>query len=156
MTTFYCLTFESPPTWGARSPYLYPPEQGSPFIPPGTGFPFRRLLLLAGLRWRYSTPPQHGSIISSGLGSLLYSLGRIQQETPFPNNPFIVACVFAAAGTCLQSRCLVINVYSGFALPAFRLFVTIYCLFNYSIYVVYLTALSVAQAIASNGKMIRE
>jgi hypothetical protein len=25
------------------------------------GFPFRRLLLLAGLRWRYSTPPPHGS-----------------------------------------------------------------------------------------------
>jgi hypothetical protein len=24
-------------------------------------FPFRRLLRLAGLRWRYSTPPPHGS-----------------------------------------------------------------------------------------------
>jgi hypothetical protein len=27
-------------------------------------FPFRRLLRLAGLRWRYSTPPPHGSIFS--------------------------------------------------------------------------------------------
>jgi hypothetical protein len=36
---------------GARSPYLYPP---------GTGFPFRRLLRLVGLRWRFSTPPPHG------------------------------------------------------------------------------------------------
>jgi hypothetical protein len=26
-------------------------------------FPFRRLLRLAGLRWRYSTPPPHGSTI---------------------------------------------------------------------------------------------
>jgi hypothetical protein len=32
-------------------------EHGVPVIPPGTGLPFRRLLRLAGLRWRYSTPP---------------------------------------------------------------------------------------------------
>jgi hypothetical protein len=35
-------------------------EQGGLVIPPGTGFPFRRLLRLAGLRWRCSTPPPHG------------------------------------------------------------------------------------------------
>jgi hypothetical protein len=29
-------------------------EQGGPVIPPGTGFPLRRLLRLAGLGWRYS------------------------------------------------------------------------------------------------------
>jgi hypothetical protein len=32
-------------------------QQGGPVIPPGTGFPSRRLLRLAGLRWRYSKPP---------------------------------------------------------------------------------------------------
>jgi hypothetical protein len=37
-----------------------PQEQGDPVIPPGTGFPFRHLLRLAGLRWRYSTQPPHG------------------------------------------------------------------------------------------------
>jgi hypothetical protein len=37
-----------------------PQDQGGPVIPPGTGFPFRRLLRLAGLRWRYSTLPPHG------------------------------------------------------------------------------------------------
>jgi hypothetical protein len=30
MTTFYCLRFETPSTWGARSPYLYPPRTGWP------------------------------------------------------------------------------------------------------------------------------
>jgi hypothetical protein len=35
--------------------------QGGPFIPPDTGFPFSRLLRLAGLRWRYSNPPPHGT-----------------------------------------------------------------------------------------------
>jgi hypothetical protein len=33
--------------------------QGGPVIPPGTGFPFRRLLRLAGLRWRYCNTPSH-------------------------------------------------------------------------------------------------
>jgi hypothetical protein len=42
---------ETPQTWGPG-----PREQGGPYIPPGTGFPFRRLLRLAGLRWRYSIP----------------------------------------------------------------------------------------------------
>jgi hypothetical protein len=28
MTTFYCLRFETPQTWRARSPYLYPPGNG--------------------------------------------------------------------------------------------------------------------------------
>jgi hypothetical protein len=42
-------------------PRIYmPQEQGGPVIPPGSGFPFRRLLRLAGLRWWYSTPPPHG------------------------------------------------------------------------------------------------
>jgi hypothetical protein len=60
MTTFYCPRLETPPTWRTRSPVYILKEQGGPVIPPGTGFPFCRLLQLAGLRWRYSTPPPHG------------------------------------------------------------------------------------------------
>jgi hypothetical protein len=34
MTKFYCLRFQTPPTWRARSPYLYPPGIGlSSYIP---------------------------------------------------------------------------------------------------------------------------
>jgi hypothetical protein len=36
-----------------------PQDQGGQVIPPGTGFPLCRLLRLAGLRWRYSSPPPH-------------------------------------------------------------------------------------------------
>jgi hypothetical protein len=43
--------------------YNFPQEQGGPVIPPGTGFPFCRLLRLAGLRWMYSNPPPHGLIV---------------------------------------------------------------------------------------------
>jgi hypothetical protein len=49
------------PQPGGPDPRSYiPQEQGGPIIPPGTGFHFRRLLRLVGLRWRYSTPPPHG------------------------------------------------------------------------------------------------
>jgi hypothetical protein len=36
-----------------------PQEQGGPVTPPGTAFPFRRVLRIAGLRLRYSNPPQY-------------------------------------------------------------------------------------------------
>jgi hypothetical protein len=49
------------PQPGGPSPRIYIlQEQGGPVIPRSTGFPFRRLLRLAGLRWRYSTQPPHG------------------------------------------------------------------------------------------------
>jgi hypothetical protein len=40
MTTFYCLRFETPPTWRARSPYLYPPGTGWPRYNPRHWVPF--------------------------------------------------------------------------------------------------------------------
>jgi hypothetical protein len=57
---FIVPVFEAPPIWRSRPQYLYIPQgQDGPVTPPGTGFPFRRLLWLAGLRWRYcNTPPQ--------------------------------------------------------------------------------------------------
>jgi hypothetical protein len=45
---------------GPGSRIYIPQEQSGPVIPPGTGFPFRRLLRLARLRWRYSNPPPGG------------------------------------------------------------------------------------------------
>jgi hypothetical protein len=54
---FYSLKFETPQP-GGPGPHIYiPQEQGDPVITPGTGFHFRRLLRLAGLRWRCSTSP---------------------------------------------------------------------------------------------------
>jgi hypothetical protein len=48
--------------WRIRCPYLYPTGTEGPIIHPGTGFHFRRLILLAGLQWRYSNPPPQGLI----------------------------------------------------------------------------------------------
>jgi hypothetical protein len=40
MTIFYCLRFETPPTRGSRSPYLYPPGTGWPSYTPRHWVPF--------------------------------------------------------------------------------------------------------------------
>jgi hypothetical protein len=69
MITFYCLRFETLPTWWARSPHLYSPGTGWPSYTPDIGFLFRRLLRLAGLRWRYSTPPPYERLSLHKLGT---------------------------------------------------------------------------------------
>jgi hypothetical protein len=38
--TIFTVSSETPPIWTARSPYLYPPEQGGPIIPRALGFLF--------------------------------------------------------------------------------------------------------------------
>jgi hypothetical protein len=54
---------------------------------------------------------------------------RIQQKTLFLSLSLyiasIIACLFVAAGTCLQSRCLGMIVYSGSAIPPFTRYFTI-------------------------------
>jgi hypothetical protein len=51
------LIRDSPNLEGQILVFISPQEQGGPVISPGIGFPFRRLLGLAELRWRYSNPP---------------------------------------------------------------------------------------------------
>jgi hypothetical protein len=52
-------TRDPPP--GGSGPRIYVlQEQGGPVITPSTGFPFRLLIRLVGLRWGYYKPPPHG------------------------------------------------------------------------------------------------
>jgi hypothetical protein len=54
------VSLVSNPQPGGPDSCIYVPQlEGGPVIPLGTGFHFRLLLRLAGLRWRYSTPPPH-------------------------------------------------------------------------------------------------
>jgi hypothetical protein len=60
------------PKPGGPGPRIYiPQEQGGPVITLGTWFPFRRLLRLTGLRWRYLGPPPRGWRYSKPLESIL-------------------------------------------------------------------------------------
>jgi hypothetical protein len=51
------------PALRIRSLYLCIPVTGEPVIPPGNWFPFRCLLLVAGLVWKYSNPPPDGGFL---------------------------------------------------------------------------------------------
>jgi hypothetical protein len=57
---YFTVSDSRPPNLEGQVPVFLFPRTVWPFIPTGTGFPFRRFLRLAGLRWRYSNPPPHG------------------------------------------------------------------------------------------------
>jgi hypothetical protein len=59
ITTFYCLKFDTPLTWTARSPYLYPPGTGRPGYTPRHWVSFSSPHTTRLLRWRYWTSPPH-------------------------------------------------------------------------------------------------
>jgi hypothetical protein len=80
MTIFYCLRFETSSTCRVRSPYLDPQEQTGPVTPPRTGFHFRRLLRLAGLRLMYSTGLHMGLIVQPHVTASLPP----EKESPVP------------------------------------------------------------------------
>jgi hypothetical protein len=71
MARFYCLRFETPQPGGPGPRIYIPQEQGGSVIPPSTGFPFHRLLRLAGLRWWYLTLPPQGETTDTVYNSLL-------------------------------------------------------------------------------------
>jgi hypothetical protein len=96
---YLTVSFDTLPTWWARSLYLYPPGTGWPSYTPGIGFPFCRLLRLAGLRWRYSNPPPHGSIVSeiciSGVELRQYHFQTLTQTKEMPGALRQGRCIFA-------------------------------------------------------------
>jgi hypothetical protein len=49
-------------------------------------FPFRRLLRLAGLRWRYSTPPPQRDYLELDRDSGIQAVGRTGNGTCFKNS----------------------------------------------------------------------
>jgi hypothetical protein len=61
-------------------------------LPQIRDFAIRRLLRLAGLRWRYSTPPPHGSPITPALTNTSYNhFARTSRKTQSPilqNEPY--------------------------------------------------------------------
>jgi hypothetical protein len=74
MAIFYCLRFETPPTY-------IPPEEGGPVIPPGTGFPFRCFLRLSRTRWRCSNRLPRGGERERVIYVILKSSVRTSQGT---------------------------------------------------------------------------
>jgi hypothetical protein len=59
-------------------------EQGGTVITLGTGFPFRRLLPLTGLPYKYQNPPPHGVSYWLAAGPRYIASARTAQKTPLP------------------------------------------------------------------------
>jgi hypothetical protein len=109
VTIFHCLIIETPQPKGPGPRIYIPQEQVCPDIPPGTGFSFRRLRRLTGLRWRYSNSPPRGATDRSHMSSL-YDFGKERREFTTSKSFSIFACLFVAAETCLASRCVAMDV----------------------------------------------
>jgi hypothetical protein len=62
-------------------PVYIPQEQGGPVMPPGIGFPFRHLLWLAGLWWRYLTLPPHRILNAVCVECLHKTSSHTQEKT---------------------------------------------------------------------------
>jgi hypothetical protein len=78
---------------GGPGPRIYiHREQGGLIIPPGIGFSFRRLLRLAGLRWRYSNLPLRGLLTNfSYWSSTIWSQRGAHRKHRFQQ--FLCCCV---------------------------------------------------------------
>jgi hypothetical protein len=93
------------PNLQGQVPVFISPGTGWPGYTPGTEFHFRRLLRLAGSRWRYPNPPPRGlHCLQPAWGPRYIGSGQTQQKTP----PFLLqpyCCVhLVSARTCLPCR----------------------------------------------------
>jgi hypothetical protein len=89
--SYFTVSGSKLPQPGGLGPHIYIPQHESdPGIPPGTGFPFRRLLRLAGIRWKYSNPPPHGQEIHKQETILWYDTDHIENDAS--SNSSIVMC----------------------------------------------------------------
>jgi hypothetical protein len=55
------------PNLEGQVPIFVSQDQDGPVILPGSGYPFRSLLRLAGLQWKYSNRPPHGLVRTGSL-----------------------------------------------------------------------------------------
>jgi hypothetical protein len=114
MTIFYYLRFETPPTWRARSPYLYLPERRWPRYTPSHWVPFslppttRRdtveVLEVASTRI-------NSHCLSRPVNPRDVASGRTQQKTPPPTFPLLLHVVNCVLGSTENTvpRCISIG-----------------------------------------------
>jgi hypothetical protein len=120
MTTFYCLRFETPPTWRARSQYLYHPGTGWPGYTHRHWVPFSSPLTTRSPALEVFDPASTRDDRPHSSWFSLHRLSIERIENTVSNN-FSVSCSFGTAEMCLSCRCLAMNqVCYVFAQPLLR------------------------------------
>jgi hypothetical protein len=93
VTIFYCLRFETPPTWRNRSPYLYPPGTGWHSYTPRHWVPFSSPPTTRRATVEVFEPDSTGRTDSRNRRCSSLSLGTGRIENTTSKNSSIVACV---------------------------------------------------------------
>jgi hypothetical protein len=106
MTTFYCLRFETPPTWRTRSPYLHPPVTGWPSYTPRHWVPFSSSSTTRRATVEVFEPASTRGKLWEERIAYFHRHYKDRVENDSSNNFSVVACVFVALVTFLPSRCL--------------------------------------------------
>jgi hypothetical protein len=96
MTKFYCLRFETSPTWRARSPYLYPPRRRWPIYTPRHWVPFSSPPTTRRATVEVFDPASTRMSRSTTMAALLYNIGTDHLENIVPNN---------LVHSCMRIRC---------------------------------------------------
>jgi hypothetical protein len=126
-TVLYCLRFETPPTWKARSPYLYPPGEGWSSYTPRHCVPFS------------SPPTTHRAAVE--VYEPASTRGNCQLSTNCPGRnisaqnaekaPFLCCCSIVSVGTCLFEKPLLSKgscIFAYLAVDAqHRVYILQYC-----------------------------
>jgi hypothetical protein len=86
--TYNCCWFSTVQSFSGPSPVGLATIFYSPQI---RDFPFRRFLRLAGSRWRYSTPPPHGTISRIHEPAAFYNCHAAQTEVTASNDSITVS-----------------------------------------------------------------
>jgi hypothetical protein len=110
MTIFYCLRFETPPTWRARSPYLYPSETRWPSYTPRHWVPISPLPTTSRATVEVFEPastPRHGPHRKHHFHYCVLSCCRGNVSTElFPSN---ACCTVARLHSCYLAMGLLVK-----------------------------------------------
>jgi hypothetical protein len=99
MTTFYCLRFETAPTWKARSPYLHFPRTGWPSYTPRLWVPFSSPATTRRATVEVFDPASTRVLSGSWVSLYIYiyiyiASARSVHKTPLPTPLFLLhACL---------------------------------------------------------------
>jgi hypothetical protein len=111
-SSYFTVSSVTLPPWRAWSQYLYLPGTGWPSYNRGYWIPFR-LLLLAGLRWRYSNPSQRSLTGQSRVAKLRYDGESVNKFRWRAHSGLVTRRHFPSEGFCRKVTFLFLSLWGA-------------------------------------------